>query len=66
MKAHSSIPTAHTVPSHRKQAREYLKGKSPGVMQFYAPDAKADPREGWVESDETVDRLVKWRQEAIY
>ena len=41
-------------PSRQKQAEEFLKGNSPGVMQRYAPDAVPDPEEGWVESDETV------------
>ena len=35
-------------------------------MQRYAPDAYADPEQGWVESEETVKELVKWREEAIY
>ena len=35
-------------------------------MQRYAPDAHADPKQGWVESEETVKELVKWREEAIY
>ena len=39
---------------------------SPGTMQRYAPDAHADPEQGWVESEETVKELVKWREEAIY
>lgn len=38
-------------PSRQKQAEEFLKGGSPGVMQRYAPDAVPDPEEGWVESD---------------
>lgn len=57
---------ARTAPSRRKQAREYLQGRSPGVMQHYAPDARPDPEEGWVESDETVHRLAHWRQESPY
>ena len=35
-------------------------------MQSYAPGAKASSVEGWVEDDETVNRLVDWRQEATY
>ena len=50
----------------QKQAQEYLQGRSPGTMQRYAPDAHADPEQGWVESEETVKELVKWREEAIY
>lgn len=57
---------SHTLPARQKQAAEYLKGRSPGVMQRYAPDAHADPDEGWVESDDTVHRLAHWREEAIY
>ena len=53
-------------PSCQKQAQEYLQGRSPGTMQRYAPDAHADPEQGWVESEETVKELVKWREEAIY
>lgn len=55
-----------TAPSRQKQAQEYLQGRSPGTMQRYAPDAHADRREGWVESEETVRDLVDWREEAIY
>ena len=57
---------SHTVPCRQKQAKEYLQGRSPGVMQAYAPDAHADDREGFVESDDTVHRLAHWREEAIY
>lgn len=55
-----------TAPSRQKQAKEYLQGEVPGVMQQYAPDAVPDPDKGWVESDETVQRLARWREEAIY
>ena len=54
-----------TVPCRQKAAKAFLEGRSPGVMQSYAPDAKTG-RDGWVEDDETVRRLVKWRQEAIH
>ena len=54
------------VPARQKTAREYLAGRSPGVMQSYAPNAAASPVEGWVEDDETVHRLAHWREEAIY
>ena len=57
---------SRTVPSRLKQAKEYLQGRSPGTMQRYALDAHADPEQGWVESEETVKELVKWREEAIY
>ncbi len=56
----------HTAPSRQKQAKAYLKGQVPGVMQHYAPDARPDPDQGWVESDETVHRLARWREEAPY
>ena len=54
------------VPARQKNAREYLAGRSPGVMQSYAPNAADSPVEGWVEDDETVHRLAHWREEAIY
>ena len=57
---------AHTVPCRQKQALEYLQGRAPGVMQAYAPEGKADAEDGFVESEETVKRLAKWRGEAIY
>ena len=34
----------HTVPCRQKQAKEYLQGRSPGVMRSYAPDAHADDK----------------------
>ena len=54
-----------TAPSRQKSARAFLEGRSPGVMQSYAPGARAGA-DGWVEDDETVHRLMHWRQEAIY
>lgn len=54
-----------TLPSRQKAAQAFLEGRSPGVMQRYAPGAKAGA-DGWVEDDETVRRLVRWREEAIY
>lgn len=65
-KAEKETLLRRTAPSRQKQAQEYLKGRSPGTMQRYAPDAYADRREGWVESEETVRDLVDWREEAIY
>ena len=50
-------------PSRQKQAEEFLKGGSPGVMQRYAPDAVPDPEEGWVESDETVEHKLYSKEE---
>lgn len=64
-----SVPAdtlAHTVPCRQKQAREFLQGRAPGVMQAYAPNAHADPDNGFVETDDTVHRLAHWREEAIY
>ena len=65
-KAEKETLLRRTAPSRQKQAQEYLQGRSPGTMQRYAPDAHADPGQGWVESEETVKELVKWREEAIY
>ena len=39
--------------------------RSPAVMQSYAPNAQAG-EDGWVEDDETIHRLMRWREEAIY
>lgn len=55
-----------TAPSRQRQAKAFLDGKSPGIMQSYAPGAKVSDVEGWVEDDETVHRLAHWRSEAIY
>ena len=65
-KAEKETLLRRTAPSRQKQAQEYLQGRSPGTMQRYAPDAHADRREGWVESEETMRDLVDWREEAIY
>ena len=62
-KAEKETLLRRTAPSRQKQAQEYLQGRSPGTMQRYA---HADPEQGWVESEETVKELVKWREEAIY
>lgn len=53
-------------PSRQKQAREFLAGRSPGTMQRYAPEGRPDAEQGWVEDEDTVHRLAKWREEAIY
>ncbi|MDD4849793.1 MAG: hypothetical protein PHO10_03735 [Gemmiger sp.] len=55
-----------TVPNRQKAARAFLAGTAPGTQQRYAPDAKVSDVEGWVEDDETVERLVRWREEAPY
>lgn len=65
-KAEKETLLRRTAPSRQKQAQEYLQGRSPGTMQRYAPDAHADPEQGWVEDEDTVRRLAKWREEAIY
>ena len=61
-KAEKETLLRRTAPSRQKQAQEYLQGRSPGTMQRYA----ADPEQGWVEDEDTVRRLAKWREEAIY
>ena len=48
-KAEKETLLRRTAPSRQKQAQEYLQGRSPGTMQRYAPDAHADPEQGWVE-----------------
>ncbi len=65
-KAEKDALLSRTAACRQKQVQEYLEGRSPGTMQSYAPDAHADPEQGWVESDETVKEMVKWREEAIY
>ena len=65
-KAEKETLLRRTAPSRQKQAQEYLQGRSPGTMQRYAPDAYADPEQGGVEDEDTVRRLAKWREEAIY
>lgn len=54
-----------TMPCRQKAAKAFLEGSSPGVMQSYAPGARPG-EDGWVEDEETVRRLMKWREEAIY
>ena len=63
-KKDKDVLLSRTVPSRQKQVQEYLEGRSPGTMQRDAPDAHADAQEGWVETDQTVQELVHWRQEA--
>ena len=65
-KAEKETLLCRTAPSRQKQAQEYLQGRSPGTMQRYAPNAHSDPEQGWVEDEDTVRRLAKWREEAIY
>ena len=65
-KAEKETLLCRTAPSRQKQAQEYLQGRSPGTMQRYAPDAHADDKDGFVESDDTVHHLAHWREDAIY
>ena len=65
-KAEKDALLSRTAACRQKQVQEYLEGRSPGTMQRYAPDAHADPEQGWVECEETVKELVKWREEAMY
>lgn len=65
-KAEKETLLCRTAPSRQKQAQEYLQGRSPGTMQRYAPEARPDAEQGWVEDEDTVRRLAKWREEAIY
>ena len=57
---------SRTMPCRQKAARAFLNGSAPGVQQRYAPGARASDVEGWVEDDETVERLARWRREAPY
>lgn len=65
-KAEKETLLRRTAPSRQKQAQEYLQGRSPGTMQRYAPEGRPDAEQGWVEDEDTVRRLAKWRGEAIY
>ena len=56
---------SRTAPSRQKSAKAFLEGRSPAVMQSYAPNAQAG-EDGWVEDDDTIHRLMRWREEAIY
>ncbi len=59
---------SHCMPGNQKFAREFLSGKVPAVMEQVAPDSQTgeDGYRGWQESDETVERLRQWREEAPY
>ncbi len=52
------------LPSRQKNARSFLKGQTPGVMASYAPEMRHT--DCCQEDDETVLRLVEWREEAPY
>ena len=56
---------SHCMPGNQKFAREFLSGKVPAVMDQVAQTGK-DGYRGWQESDETVERLRQWREEAPY
>lgn len=71
-----AVPYTDGTPaaSRQKNAESFLAGTTPGVMAAYMPennrvDAKtADPRRARPaqQDDETVQRLVEWREEAPY
>lgn len=55
---------SHTLPSRQDFARDFLAGKTSGLMERLAPNAKVSGVEGWVEDDETIDRLARWHRES--
>ena len=65
-KAEKETLLRRTAPSRQKQAQEYLQGRCAGTLLRFAADAHADAVQGWVEDEDTVRRLAKWREEAIY
>ena len=70
------------VPCRQKNAVNFLAGNTPGVMASYAPEMNSRQAERALqptsptvtpairdlaaESDETVERLVEWREQATY
>lgn len=58
----------HCMPRNQKYAQAFLAGEVPSIMDQIAPDSKtgAQGYEGWQESEETVERLRQWREEAPY
>ncbi len=61
----SSEAWAHNcLPSRQKNARSFLKGETPGIQQSSAPEIS--PNQSCQEEDETVQRLLEWREEAPY
>ena len=64
MPAQDAEVLSHTLPSRQEFARDFLAGKASGLMERLAPDAKTSDVEGWVEDDETVDRLARWHRES--
>ncbi len=55
---------SHTLPARQGYARDFLAGKAAGLMERLAPNAQTSDVEGWVEDDETVDRLARWQRES--
>lgn len=57
-------------PCRQKNAAEFLAGRSPGVMEFYAPELFArlqpDTRRPAPDAPEAVRRLERWREQAPY
>ena len=64
-KAEKETLLRRTAPSRQKQAQDICRAAARRDAAL-RPDAHADPEQGWVESEETVKELVKWREEAIY
>lgn len=69
------IPYTHGTPApgRQKNAASFLAGTTPGTMAIYMPennrmehDAPPQAALPAQEDDETVERLVEWREEAAY
>jgi hypothetical protein len=56
--------------AHQKNAEDFLKGNTSGIMEAFmpadAPDAPPQAAAPTQEDDEVVQRLVDWREEATY
>ena len=67
---------ARCLPCRQKNAACFLAGDTPGVMAFYAPGEEAQAAEKPAkrprrkapptEDEETVQRLLEWREQAPY
>lgn len=59
---------SNCVPFNQQNAKDFLRGKGSPVMERYAPDSKTGEHgyAGWQETDDTVERLRQWREEAPY
>lgn len=71
---------ARCIPSAQKNAEDFLAGDRPGLRQFYAPENAVPAAEQLLQScsptvyrpakntavqdDESVERVVEWREEA--